>query len=187
MLGQAELPISRYIASRSLPETTIKRRKSATKFAYVCAFLLSAIQDIQSLWLTSWLSSGSGSSKRTKSIASGGVGVGIGIAGQEKRSVNVYTLQQPHKFPLQLDVCGGGNCSFDCHQKQQREQREQQELDRIPGASLSWSQRQRRQLRQSCDETKFIESSMGKQQTPIQAIPFHSRTATETITISRQQ
>lgn len=63
---------------------------------YVCASFCSSapLQDIQSLWLTSWLSSGGGRTKRRI----GGGGGGFEIGGQEKRPVNVYTLQQPHNF-----------------------------------------------------------------------------------------
>jgi len=114
--------------------------------------------DIQSLWLTSWLSG------RTKRSTGGGIGIGLGIGGiggiggtggHEKCSVNVYTLQQAHKFPLQLDA---GNCSLDCHQ----------ELDRIRHRHPSSPVKSRQKSTPSSApageiyETKFIESSMGK-------------------------
>lgn len=192
------------------------RNLGGNLLTYVCASFCSSapLQDIQSLWLTSWLSSGGGRTKRRI----GGGGGGFEIGGQEKRPVNVYTLQQPHKFPLQLDVYGGGNCS-------------RQELDRIhqPSTGVAtavprqestlFQTKSRRQLRQSGDssrttsstaaeqiyETKFIESSMGKatkkpsipvsqhpnippSQHPSIPVPIsNTPKPTETITITRQQ
>lgn len=129
------------------------------KFAYACASysLLLNPADIQSLWLTSWLSSGKTSGRPKRST---GEGFGIGGGGHEKRAVNVYTLQQPHKFPLQLDVHVGGNCTFDCHQ----------ELDRIRQAGVPAPLHQSKTPSSArageIYETKFIECSMGKQPLP---------------------
>lgn len=155
-------------------------------FAFAC-FLFFFFIDLQSLWLTSWF----GSTNNNSSNWERQRGSKAWQARQAGAAVDagVYTLQQPHKFPLQLDVYGG-NCSFDYQQheqpvahyrqqqqqlKQQQQQQQQQErqqggkLRNAAAAAASTAQEQstlstrgqQRFLRISSDidETKFIESS----------------------------
>lgn len=96
-------------------------------FAFAC-FLFFFI-DLQSLWLTSWFGSTNNNSNNWERQR----GSKAWQARQAGAAVDagVYTLQQPHKFPLQLDVYGG-NCSFDYQQHEQpvahyRQQQQQQQ------------------------------------------------------------
>lgn len=176
-----------YFAQYALP-------LSGSAFARVfCLLIASCISlslthsfiDLQSLWLTSWFGSSNSNNNNSN------------WARQQQRSeawraaqdagAGVYTLQQPHKFPLQLDVYSG-NCSFDYHeqheqpvahcqrqrqrqhqqQKQLRQQREHGKLRRAAStapeqSTLSTATAARGQrflsISSDIDETKFIESS----------------------------
>ncbi|XP_017835597.1 protein kinase 4 [Drosophila busckii] len=136
------------------------------KVAYLAQYACETY--LQSLWLTSWFGSSSSSS-------------GGGGGSNKQRDADVYTLQQSHKFPLQLDVYGG-NCSFDYQQREQpsghyqqhnssssNKQQQQQKSSAAASTTLKQSTLsiQRQGLKQqklfkistNIYETQFIESS----------------------------
>ncbi|XP_051861678.1 homeobox protein prospero [Drosophila albomicans] len=103
------------------------------------------ISYLQSLWLTSWFgynnnkgySNSNRNSNRSRHIANA-------------VDAGVYTLQQPHKFPLQLDVYSG-NCSFDYqqheppsghYQNQQQQQQGEHKLHSTTASTASTAQAQ---------------------------------------------
>ncbi|XP_030558070.1 uncharacterized protein DDB_G0283357, partial [Drosophila novamexicana] len=139
--------------------------------------LADLLKNIQSLWLTSWFGSHNNNSnsssnsnnnnrRRKQQKDAGSVDAGV------------YTLQQPHKFPLQLDVYGG-NCSFDYqqhelpsghYQQQQQQQERQQQLERAASAAQEQStlsiqhlkqlkNQGKRQRQQQAEQWRFLRIS----------------------------
>ncbi|TDG44403.1 hypothetical protein AWZ03_009206 [Drosophila navojoa] len=137
------------------------------------------IRDLQSLWLTSWFGSNNNNSTSNRSNKKQ---TQQQQQQQQRRrdgfgnvDAGVYTLQQPHKFPLQLDVYGG-NCSFDYqqhelpsghYQQQQQQQQEQSTLFIQQQKQLKNRYKSQREqwrisgISSNINETRFIESSAG--------------------------
>ncbi|EDW59998.2 uncharacterized protein Dvir_GJ21119 [Drosophila virilis] len=129
--------------------------------------------DIQSLWLTSWFGSHNNNNNSSNSNSNSNNKNRRRKQQKDAGAVDagVYTLQQPHKFPLQLDVYGG-NCSFDYqqhelpsghYQQQQQQQHRQRQLERAASAAQEQSTLSIQHLKQLKNQGKRQQEQQAKQ------------------------